>query len=155
MENTLTLCFIRDGDSILLGMKKRGFGEGKWNGLGGKLKEGETLEEAVVREVYEESGLVIEVCSDDKAGVIDFVYKNSQDGTHEVHIYTVDSYRGRLVETEEIRPKWYKISEIPYEESWEDDKYWLPLLLAGKKFKGEFIFNEDKKLITHTLECFA
>lgn len=31
---------------VLLGMKKRGFGAGKWNGFGGKVQPGETIEEA-------------------------------------------------------------------------------------------------------------
>ena len=42
---------------LLLGRKKRGFGEGKWNGFGGKLEPGETVEEAAVRELQEESGV--------------------------------------------------------------------------------------------------
>ena len=40
-----TLMLIVDENKILLGMKKRGFGEGKWNGFGGKVNEGETIED--------------------------------------------------------------------------------------------------------------
>ncbi len=43
---------------VLLGMKKRGMGQGKWNGFGGKLKPGETIEECALRELEEESGLI-------------------------------------------------------------------------------------------------
>ena len=42
----LTLCLITKGDDVLLGMKKRGFGEGLWNGFGGKVSEGETIDAA-------------------------------------------------------------------------------------------------------------
>ena len=45
----LTLLFVREGDRILLGYKKNGFGKGKWNGFGGKVKDGETIEEAAIR----------------------------------------------------------------------------------------------------------
>ena len=37
------LCFLLKDGKVLLGMKKRGFGAGKWNGFGGKLKEGKGL----------------------------------------------------------------------------------------------------------------
>ena len=40
---------------LLLGLKKRGFGQGKWNGFGGKLDEGETPRQAAIREMKEES----------------------------------------------------------------------------------------------------
>ncbi len=44
-----TLVFLVDDDRVLLGMKKRGFGAGKWNGFGGKVEPGETIEEAAIR----------------------------------------------------------------------------------------------------------
>ena len=53
----MTLYIITRDERVLLGMKKRGFGEGRWNGFGGKLHEGETCEEAALRELEEESGL--------------------------------------------------------------------------------------------------
>ena len=48
-RKVLTLAFIRDGDRLLLGMKKRGFGAGKWNGFGGKVDPGETILQGAVR----------------------------------------------------------------------------------------------------------
>ena len=48
-EKDYTLLFVRKDDEILLGMKKRGFGTGKWNGFGGKIEAGETIEQAAVR----------------------------------------------------------------------------------------------------------
>jgi 8-oxo-dGTP pyrophosphatase MutT (NUDIX family) len=55
----LTLCLTKEDGMILLGMKKRGFGEGRWNGFGGKVEEGETIVEAAIREMKEESGLTV------------------------------------------------------------------------------------------------
>ena len=48
-RKVLTLAFIRDGERLLLGMKKRGFGAGKWNGFGGKVDPGETILQGAVR----------------------------------------------------------------------------------------------------------
>ncbi len=48
-KKVLTLVFVREGDKILLGLKKRGFGKGKWNGFGGKVERGETIKQATIR----------------------------------------------------------------------------------------------------------
>ena len=45
----LTLLFVLEPGRVLLGMKKRGFGVGRWNGFGGKVQEGETIEEGAIR----------------------------------------------------------------------------------------------------------
>ena len=58
-RKVLTLVFLRREGEVLLGMKKRGFGEGKWNGFGGKVEAGETIVEAAAREVREECGYVV------------------------------------------------------------------------------------------------
>ena len=52
-----TLCFLVKGEKVLLGKKKNGFGAGYWLGIGGKVEQSETLEEAVVRETLEEIGV--------------------------------------------------------------------------------------------------
>lgn len=57
--NNRTLCFLLDGDKVLLGLKKKGFGQGKWLGIGGKVEEGESVEEAAKREVKEEIGVTL------------------------------------------------------------------------------------------------
>jgi len=152
MKSILNLCFIFHENSILLGLKKRGFGKGKWNGFGGKLEEGESIEVAARREVYEESGLKVHLTPEDKYGVLDFIYT---DKTHEVHIYSTNQFKGTLLETQEMKPQWFNIEDIPYHTMWEDDTYWLPLLLNKKKFEGEFMFDKDKKLLTHCLECLS
>jgi len=45
----LTLLFVVEPDRVLLGQKKPGFGGGRWNGFGGKVDQGETIEEAAKR----------------------------------------------------------------------------------------------------------
>ena len=45
-------------------------------------------------------------------------------------------------------PKWFGINEIPYENMFADDKYWLPLVLNGKKIKAYFEFDEEWNLLS-------
>jgi hypothetical protein len=50
-----------------------------------------------------------------------------------------------------MKPQWFSESEIPYENMWPDDQYWLPLFLAGKDFQGQFSFSDDSTIVSHTL----
>lgn len=144
-----TVAIIYQHPRILLGMKKKKFGEGKYNGFGGGLENGETLEEAVIREVMEEAG--IKVMHPEKIGRILFQFDgNEQD--HIVHFFRIMDFVGNPTETEEMKPEWFDIENIPYEKMWEDDKYWLPLLLKGKKFEGTFYFDKNFKLSAYELK---
>lgn len=134
----LTLCLIHKNGKILLGMKKRGFGIGRWNGFGGKLHKGETIEESAIREIKEE--VCIEALEISKRGILNFEFENDPLAL-EVHIYSIDKYTGTPKETEEMRPQWFSVDKIPFLNMWSDDKFWLPLFLEGKKFKGTFLFD--------------
>ncbi|MBX4189912.1 8-oxo-dGTP diphosphatase [Candidatus Parcubacteria bacterium] len=136
-----TLCLLRRDDQILLAMKKRGFGEGKWNGVGGKLQDGETVEQAALREMQEEIGVDATLADLIKVGDLKFHFKDGK--AFNVHVFLVDSWTGEPRESEEMAPKWHNISEIPFKSMWPDDKHWLPQVLAGKKIEGEFHFTED------------
>jgi len=148
MNELLTLCIIAESDRILLGMKKRGFGAGKWNGFGGKVAEGESIEDAARREVVEECGLIVE--SMKSAGILEFTFEG-KDGVLEVHLFLVDSWHGEIVESEEMRPEWFAIDEIPYSQMWPDDIFWLPSCLAGKQCNGAFHFAPDGSIARQTL----
>lgn len=85
MNKIYTLAFLRREGAICLAMKKRGFGEGNWNGYGGKVEEGESIEEAVVREIQEESGIEVAVDVLEKVAINEFFFP---DGKHlEVHTF--------------------------------------------------------------------
>ncbi len=148
-KKVCTLLFLRRGDEILLAMKKRGFGAGRYNGVGGKLDEGESIEQALAREAREE----IEVVPMNYWQVAehDFLYPKDGEVTKQMysHVYFCDEWQGDPSETEEMKPEWFKISDIPYEQMWADDKLWLPQVLAGEKVYGEFTFNEDDTILTH------
>lgn len=149
MRKTLTLCIIQESNRILLGLKKRGFGVGRWNGFGGKVNSDETIEVAALRELEEEAG--IKALDLEEYGVIDFEFKGKQD-ILEVHIFKVSRFIGEITESEEMRPKWFEFKEIPYNEMWSDDIYWLPLFLEGQKFRGRFLFDENDQVLEKELE---
>ena len=130
-------------------MKKRGFGAGKWNGFGGKIKNGEKIEEAAKRELKEEVG--INASEMEKIGVINFEFTNN-DEMPEVHFFRVKKWSNEPAETEEMKPQWFDIKNIPYDSMWPDDKFWLPLFLEGKNFRGKFLFDDYNKIIEHKLK---
>ena len=131
-------------------MKKRGFGEGRWNGFGGKVSPEETIEEAAMRELREEAG--IEADDLTKVGIMEFQFAANLEEIIEVHIFRIEGYRGEPIETEEMMPAWFRVNEIPFKDMWPDDKHWVPLFLAGKKFKGRFLFGESDLILEKMLE---
>jgi mutator protein MutT len=135
----LTLCMVHQDNKLLLGMKKRGFGEGRWNGFGGKLGDGETIEQAAIREMKEEVGIT--PLDLEERGVLNFEFENDPK-ILEVHIFSVTQFSGKPTESEEMRPQWFTTDKIPFEQMWSDDIHWIPLLLADKKFKGTFLFDK-------------
>ena len=52
-------------------------------------------------------------------------------------VYLTDDFEGEPQEPAEAIPQWHPTAAIPYEEMWEDDRYWLPALLAGQRFTGQ------------------
>ena len=56
-------------------------------------------------------------------------------------------YSGEATETEEMRPKWFDLDNIPYEEMWPDDKCWMPIFLRGEKFKGRIYFKDQNTIL--------
>ena len=139
MVDIFTLCVVMRDDKVLLGMKKRGFGEGKWNGFGGKVEAYESVEAGALRECEEEAGII--PISLKPVGELMFYYKGRD--KRKVHLFLVSDFSGEIVETEEMRPSWFDKKSIPYEQMWPDDEYWLPMVLNGERVSGEFYFSAD------------
>ncbi len=139
----VTLCFLVKEDHICLAMKKRGFGVNKWNGIGGKVEEGESIEEAVVRELEEEINVKANIADLDNVGNIKFYFNDKPDWNQHMYIYFIRNWQGEPQESDEMAPKWYKKDEIPYGKMWVDDPYWLPKVLKGEKIEAEFYFDDE------------
>lgn len=143
-----TLCLPVQGSpaqKILLGMKKTGFGRGKYNGFGGKLEEGESPLAAAVRELAEECGILARETALQPAGRLEFIFPAKPELDHDVHIYVLTDWQGEPQETAEMKPVWFDVAEIPYKEMWADDSYWLPAVLKGKQVNGRVFFSEDNE----------
>ncbi len=136
-----TLCFCLRDDEVLLAMKKRGFGAGKWNGYGGKVAEDETPRVAAIRELQEESGLVVDAAALEQVAIVRFYFDRNP--VFECHIFLTRVWKGEPQETEEMRPQWFPIAQLPFAEMWVADAKWVPLILAGKKLEAEVNFNAD------------
>ena len=141
-EQRATLLFVvRDG-RVLLIRKKRGLGAGKINGPGGRIDPGETPLECAVREVEEE--LCVTPTGVREVGELRFQFVDglSIHGT----VFLANDCVGEPQETDEAIPRWTPLDEIPYAEMWQDDQLWIPLMLAGERFDGRFIFDGDTLL---------
>jgi mutator protein MutT len=142
------LVFLRRGDELLLAMKKRGFGAGRWNGAGGKVEAGETVEEAARREVREEIGVGVAMLAE-VASLRFYFAPDGSDPVQNIHctVYLCEDWEGEPVESEEMAPQWYPIDAIPYDAMWPDDKFWLPQILAGQYIEAEFLFGEGDEIL--------
>lgn len=135
-----TLMFIVQGDEVLLIDKLTGIGKGKVNGPGGKIDPGETAEQAVIRECQEE--LSITPLDPRKMGELCFAMTDIPD-IH-CHVFMAENFIGEATPSREANPLWKKIADIPYEKMWEDDRHWLPQMLDGQKFLGQFDFDAEQ-----------
>lgn len=145
----LTLVIPHIDGRLLLGKKLRGFGEGYFNGFGGKVEPGETIEASARRELLEEAH--IEADAMEHAGVLHFVF-DDKPLPWEVHVFRVTRFRGAPAASDEMEPRWFAPEDVPYQHMWADDMFWYPLFLAGKLFRGTFHFKDTHTLVEHTLE---
>jgi 8-oxo-dGTP diphosphatase len=143
---TGTLLFVVEGQRVLLIHKKTGHGAGKINAPGGKLEDGETPEACAVRETYEEVG--IRVRNPRLMARLKFADSVAEQWLG--YVYLASDYTGAIAESPEANPHWYALNAIPYHRMWQDDRIWLPLVLAGHEVEGEFLFR-DGSLRAHRL----
>ncbi len=140
-----TIVFCIKGDEVLLGMKKVRFGAGKWNGFGGKVEAGESIEVAALREVKEESGLSIKPESLKHVATVSFYFAEKE--IFECHAYIARQWQGEPRESDEMKPRWFPLSAVPYDAMWPSDLYWLPAVLSGHTLTGLCRFNGDGTIV--------
>ena len=118
---------------VLMGLKKRGLGAGLLNCPGGKLELGETPEEAVVREVAEETGMTLAVDALRPAAELMFHFPDVPEWDDLlVHYFTATEFAGEPRESDEIAVEWVAEDELRYDRMWDDSRLWLPSVLAGE-----------------------
>ncbi|MDO4939362.1 MAG: 8-oxo-dGTP diphosphatase [Lachnospiraceae bacterium] len=143
MINT-TLCYLEKNEKYLMlyrNKKKDDINEGKWIGIGGKFEPGESADECLVREVYEETGLKLN--SYEYRGLIHFIPDNAED--EDMYLYTADKFTGDIMVCDEGELAWIDKKEIFNLNLWEGDKIFLKKLLNGESgFEISLFYVGDK-----------
>jgi 8-oxo-dGTP diphosphatase len=149
-----TLCFVVQGgpfQKVLLGLKKVGFGQGKFDGFGGKIEAGETPLVAAIRELEEESGLRATPEQMQYVAHLVFVFPAKPEWSQIVHAFVATQWTGTPAESVEMIPTWFDLQDIPYPQMWDDSTYWLPRILAGGRLQGRFVFQSDNATVGHVV----
>lgn len=137
-----TLCYVkRDGNTLMVyrNRKANDIHEGKWNGLGGKFEAGETPEECVIREVYEESGLSVQ--NPKLCGLLMFPGFKGNDWY--VFVFTATDFTGELIDSPEGRLEWVASDRVLDLNLWESDHIFMPWIGEGKFFSAKFEYEGD------------
>ena len=147
---TTTLLFIIKDNKILLPMKKRGQGQGFYNGVGGKMQDGENIVDTLLRETKEE----INVTPVDfrNVGKIDFdLFYKGEKALETMEIFIANDFEGQLKESEEMKPFWFDLDKIPYDKMFPDDRLWIEKVLNGKLVKGKIKMDKNFNMIENEL----
>jgi len=156
MNNLTTLCYIEQNDQYLMMhriSKKNDCNQGKWIGVGGHFEEGESPEECLLREVFEETGLTL--TSYRLRGIITFV--SDEWGTEYMHLYTADDFSGNLDMTgcSEGLLEWVPKDRIKELSLWEGDRLFLKLLLEDAPFFSMKLEYEGDTLVKETTQIYS
>jgi 8-oxo-dGTP pyrophosphatase MutT (NUDIX family) len=148
----VTLCLLVREGQVLLAMKKRGFGVGKWNGVGGKPLPGEGIRAAALREMHEEIGVTGSAL--ERVATLNFYFPHvpaKRDWNQQAVVYLVRDWEGEPSESEEMAPRWFPVQDLPLDGMWADDRYWLPRVLRGERLTADFLYDATNEGI----EAFA
>lgn len=140
-----TLCYVEhDGKYLMINKNKRkdDLNKGKWLGLGGHLKLGETPDECVVRELKEESGLTI--YNPQLRGKVYFV---NNDYIELMYLYTASEFDGELTLCDEGVLEWIKKEDVYNLNIWEGDKIFLDLLVKDNNYFELKLYYEDNNFV--------
>jgi 8-oxo-dGTP diphosphatase len=141
-----TLCYLKaDGKTLMIHRikKENDMHQGKWNGLGGKLDPGESPEECVIREVREESGLVI--VKPHLKGVLTFP-KFAKNEDWYAFVYLAREFSGYMIDSTEGVLKWIRNDRLLELDLWAGDYIFLPWLEQPGFFSGKFIYQSGELL---------
>ena len=137
------LAYIKKDDSYLMlfrNKKHNDINQGKWLGIGGHLEKNETKEQALIREIKEETGL--DVISYTYRGLLTFINKDYEEI---MYLFTVEEFSGELIECDEGVLEFKKIDEIPTLNIWEGDKVFLDLIARDEPyFELTLIYDNDE-----------
>jgi 8-oxo-dGTP diphosphatase len=135
---------------VLLGFKKSGFGAGRWVGLGGHIEDGEEPAEAAAREVAEESGLNVPTSALMHVAHLNFIFPSKPSWDQTADVFVTADFTGEPAESDEVIPRWFASDALPFDDMWDDARYWMPLVLAGHHVTADITFAEDCATVSAT-----
>ena len=145
MIDETVLCYIKKDNQYLLlyrNKEKNDFNKGKYLGVGGHLEKGETKEQALIREVKEETGLTL----------LNYYYHAkllfiNDDYQEIMHLYSADQFTGELIDCDEGQLVWINEEDVLKVPHWEGDQYFLKKMLSQNEYFEMTLFYKDDKLI--------
>ena len=147
-----TLCYIENNDCYLMlhrTKKKKDVNKDKWIGVGGHAEGNETPQECLLREVKEETGLLL--TSYKFRGLITFISDEYE--AEMMCLFTADGCTGELITCDEGELEWVKKSDVPQLPTWEGDAQFLKLLLEDeKRFFAMKLRYEGERLVEKSVE---
>ena len=147
-----TLCYAeKDGKWLMLhrNKKKEDINKGKWIGVGGHFEEGESPEDCLYREVFEETGL--HVLNHQLRGIVSFFF-GEKDCSY-MFLYTASLEEGKLKECLEGELQYFSYEEILRLPLWEGDRIFLDLLAKGQGFFSLTLrYDREGKLLEAILD---
>lgn len=145
-----TLCYIRKNDKVLMLHRIRKHddeNEGKWIGVGGHIEPGESPEVCVKREVWEETGFILDKA--DFRGVVDF-FSDRYD-SERMYLFTSDAFSGEMHDCDEGVLEWVPVDEVMGLNLWEGDRIFLEYLKNDEPFFHLVLRYEGDALVEHSL----
>lgn len=143
------------GIEVLLGRKKQGLGAGNFVGPGGKLEPGESAVDAAVREVFEETGVVVAASDLEPRGRLSYFFPHREPWSQESSVFVCRVWRGEPVGSDELEPEWFPLDRVPYDQMWDDARRWLPAVLDGASVRRSFVFGADLATVVEERESVA
>lgn len=147
IQPKFTLCFIKHGEKYLMLYRNKEPNKGKWNGVGGKIEPGESPPEACKREIFEETGLLI-----NRINFRGLVFWNNEGG---MYVYVAESTETKVTSNDEGKLEWKTLDWILTSPQVVSN---IPLFLAPMldnerpPQRHAFFYNEQGEIIKHEVE---
>ena len=136
---TLTnMCMICDGDKVLVQDRR----DPAWPGItfpGGHVEEGESFTDAVIREVWEETGL--RITAPRLVGIKDWYSDASR---YIVLLYQADRFSGTLHSSEEGEVWWEALDDLPKRKLANDMEAMLRVFLEEDISEFYYRYTDDE-----------
>ena len=144
MDKTVLAYIKKDNQFLMLyrNKKKKDINKEKWIGVGGHLEKGESKEQALIREIKEETGL----------DVLHYIYRGellfvNNDFEEVMYLYLVDEVKGEIIDCDEGELAWIKKEDLMSLNMWEGDYKFLPLLINTDEFIRLKLIYKDNQLV--------